>query len=82
MLYLANELVRKDKITKHKLSPDYNNKRIIGFEKNVKLQWSTEDINKTGIIGNPINANSKKGKEITNIAISTLKEIITEIKLL
>ena len=42
----------------------YNNKKLIGFEKNVKLQWSTEDINKTGIIGNPINANSKKGKGI------------------
>ena len=82
MLYLANELVRKDKITKHKLSPDYNNKKLIGFEKNVKLQWSTEDINKNGIIGNPVNASSKKGKELTNIAISTLKKIITELKLL
>ena len=82
MLYLANELVRKDKITKHKLSPDYNNKRLIGFEKNIKLQWSTEDINKNGIIGNPANASSKKGEELTNIVTSTLKKIIIELKLL
>ena len=61
---------------------DYNNKRLIGFEKNIKLQWSTEDINKNGIIGNPANADSKKGKELTNIITSTLKKIITELKLL
>ena len=79
---LANELVRKNKITKHKLSPDYNNKRLIGFEKNIKLQWSTEDINKNGIIGNPANASSKKGEELTNIVTSTLKKIIIELKLL
>ncbi|MDC0232986.1 creatininase family protein [Pelagibacteraceae bacterium] len=82
MLYLANELVRKNKKTKHKLSPDYNNKNIIGFEKNIKLQWSTEDINNSGIIGNPINANSQKGKDLTNIATSTIKKIIKELKLL
>jgi creatinine amidohydrolase len=82
MLYLANNLVRKNKIKKNKLSPDYNNKKLIGFEKNVKLQWNTEDINKTGIIGNPKNANSQKGKEITNIATSTIKKIIKELKLL
>jgi len=46
------------------------------------LQWSTEDINKTGIIGNPMNASAKKGKEITNIATSTLKKMIAELKLL
>ena len=82
MLYLANNLVRKNKIKKNKLSPDYNNKKLIGFEKNVKLQWDTEDINKNGIIGNPKNANSQKGKEITNIATSTIKKIIKELKLL
>ena len=82
MLYLANNLVRKNKIKKNKLSPDYSNKKLIGFEKNVKLQWNTEDINKTGIIGNPKNANSQKGKEITNIATSTIKKIIKELKLL
>jgi len=82
MMYLANELVKKDKIRKHKLSPDYKNKKLIGFEKNIKLQWSTEDINKLGIIGNPINANSQKGKKLTKIVTSTLTKIIKELKLL
>ena len=81
MLYLAKELVRNKKITKHKISPDSKNNNIIGFEKNVKLQWNSEDINKRGIIGNPVNASSKKGEKITNIAILTIKKIVKELKL-
>ena len=80
MLYLAKELVRNKKITKHNISPDSKNKNIIGFEKNVKLQWNSEDINKRGIIGNPVNASSKKGEKITNIAILTIKKIVKELK--
>ena len=82
MLYLANELVRKNKITKHNLSPDYKNNKLIGFEKNIKLQWVTENINKKGIIGNPINSNAQKGKKLTKIATTTIKKIIKELKLL
>ena len=82
MLYLANEKVRTDKISKGKLSPDYKNNKIIGFEKNIKLQWDTQNISKSGIIGNPQNASSIKGQKITKVAISTLEKIIKELKLL
>ncbi len=82
MLYLAKELVKINKIKTNQLSPDYNSNNLIGYEKNIKLQWSTEDINKKGIIGNPIKATSEKGKKITDIAISAIKKIIEELKLL
>ena len=80
MLHLAKELVKVSKIKKHKLSPDYKNNNIIGFEKIIKMQWNTKDISKTGIIGNPLKANSKKGKDLTGIAIKTLNKIIKELK--
>ena len=82
MLYLANEKVRINKISKGKLSPDYKNNKIIGFEKNIKLQWDTQNISKSGIIGNPQNASSIKGQKLTKVAISTIEKIIKELKLL
>ena len=82
MLYLAKEKVRINKISKGKLSPDYNNKKIITFEKNIKLQWDTKDISKSGIIGNPQNASSVKGEKLTKVAILTIEKIIKELKLL
>jgi len=82
MLYLAKEKVRINKISKGKLSPDYNNKKIITFEKNIKLQWDTKDISKSGIIGKPQNASSVKGEKLTKVAILTIEKIIKELKLL
>ena len=82
MLYLAKEKVRVNKIFKEKLSPDYKSNKIIGFEKNIKLQWDTQNISKSGIIGNPQNSSSIKGQKITKIAISTIEKIIKELKLL
>ena len=82
MLYLAKEKVRVNKIFKEKLSPDYNSNKIIGFEKNIKLQWDTQNISKSGIIGNPQNSSSIKGQKITKVAISTIEKIIKELKLL
>ena len=82
MLYLDKENVRINKIKKGRLSPDYKSKNVIGYEKDVKLQWNTENISKTGIIGNPLNANSLKGEKLTKITISTIEKIIKELKLL
>jgi len=82
MLYLDKENVRIKKIKKGSLSPDYKSKNLIGYEKNVKLQWDTENISKTGIIGNPLNASSLKGEKLTKITISTIEKIIKELKLL
>ena len=82
MLYLDKENVRVNKITKGNLSPDYKSKKIIGYEKNVKLQCDTHNISKTGIIGNPKNASSLKGEKIVKITISTIEKIINELKLL
>ena len=48
----------------------------------MKLQWNTENISKTGIIGNPLNANSLKGEKLAKITISTIEKIIKELKLL
>ena len=44
MLYLDKENVRINKIKKGHLSPDYKSKNVIGYEKDVKLQWNTENI--------------------------------------
>ena len=78
----AKDKVRVDKIFKEKLSPDYKSNKIIGFEKNIKLQWDTKDINKSGIIGNPKNSSSIKGQKLAKVAISTIEKIIKELKLL
>ena len=82
MLYLNNENVRINKIKKGPLSPDFESKDLIGYEKNVKLQWDTENISKTGIIGNPVNASASKGEKLSKITISTIEKIIKELKLL
>ena len=82
MLYLDKENVRINKIKKGFLSQDYKSKKIIGFEKNVKLQWDTENISKTGIIGNPQNASASKGEKLVKITIFTIEKIIKELKLL
>ena len=55
---------------------------LIGYENNVKLQWDTENISKTGIIGNPVNASASKGEKLSKITISTIEKIIKELKLL
>ena len=82
MLYLDKENVRINKIKKGFLSSDYKSKKIIGFEKNVKLQWDTKNISKTGIIGNPQNATASKGEKLLKISILTMEKIIKELKLL
>ena len=48
----------------------------------MKLQWNTQNISKTGIIGNPMNASALKGGKLTKITISTIEKIIKELKLL
>ena len=82
MLYLNYENVRINKIKKGPLSPDFKSKDLIGYEKNVKLQWDTENISKSGIIGNPVNASASKGEKLSKITISTIEKIIKELKLL
>ena len=82
MLYLDKENVRINKIKKGLLSPDYKSKNLIGYEKDVKLQWDTDNISKNGIIGNPKNASSSKGGKLVKITISTIEKIIKELKLL
>ena len=71
----------------HGYSLDDANKKIFQFisecyEKNVKLQWDTENISKKGIIGNPLNASSSKGEKIVKTTVSTIEKIIKELKLL
>ena len=82
MLFLDKDNVRLNKIKKGSLSPDLKSKKIIGYEKNVKLQWDTQNISKTGIIGNPQNASCLKGEKLVTITISTIEKIIKELKLL
>ena len=79
MLYLHPELVKTKFIKKNILSPDNNSKQIISYEKNIKRAWNTEDINKSGIIGNPAGSSSLKGKQIIDITLNTLKKIVTEL---
>ena len=79
MLYLYPLLVKKNLIKKNALSPDFKSKSIISYEKNVKRAWNTEDINKSGIIGNPIGSSSLKGKQILDITLNTLKKIVMEL---
>ena len=79
MLYLYPLLVKKNLIKKNVLSPDFKSKSIISYEKNVKRAWNTEDINKSGIIGNPVGSSSLKGKQILDITLNTLKKIVMEL---
>ena len=56
--------------------------KSIGYEKNIKLQWNTENISNTGIIGNPKHSSSAKGQKLVNIIILTIQKIIKELELL
>ena len=78
MLYLFPNLVRRSKIFKNKLSPDYLSSKIISYEKNIKKAWLTRELSKNGIIGNPTNASAIKGRKIVEKVIICLKKIINE----
>ena len=78
MLYLFPELVKLNKFKTHEYSSDYKSKKIISFEKNIKKSWLTEEISKSGIIGNPIKANKEKGRKIIDKIINCLNKIINE----
>ena len=80
MLYLHPKLVKSGKIKKHQQSPDVKSKNIISYEKTIKRAWNTDDLSKSGIIGDPTNASSLKGKKILEVISNTLKKIITEMK--
>ncbi len=79
MLYLHPLLVKQNLIKKNVLSSDCKSKSFISYEKNIKRAWNTEDINKSGIIGNPVGSSSLKGKQIIDITLNTLKKIVTEL---
>ena len=79
MLYLYPLLVKKNLIKKNAISPDFKSKSTISYEKNIKRAWNTEDINKSGIIGNPVGSSSLKGKKILDITLNTLKKIVMEL---
>ena len=78
MLYYYPKLVRKNNIKKNKLSPDVSSQKIITYEKSIKKAWLTEELSKSGIIGDPRNASALKGEKISNIVIDCIKKIIDE----
>ncbi len=79
MLYLYPELVKLNKITTYEYSTDFKSKNIITLEKNIKKSWLTEEISKSGIIGNPIKANETKGRKIVEKVINYINKIINEL---
>ena len=78
MLYLFPDLVRKSKIYKYKLSPDYLSSKTISYEKNIKKTWLTNELSKNGIIGDPTNASAIKGEKIVDKVVIFLKKIVNE----
>ena len=78
MLYYYPKLVRKNNIKKNKLSPDVSSQKIITYEKSIKKAWLTEELSKSGIIGDPRNASALKGEKISNIVIDCIRKIIDE----
>jgi len=78
MLYLFPNLVRQSKISKHRLSPDYLSSKTISYEKNIKKAWTTKELSKSGIIGDPRKSNSKIGKKIIDRVTQKLNKIINE----
>ena len=78
MLYLFPNLVRQSKISKHRLSPDYLSSKTISYEKNIKKAWTTKELSKSGIIGDPRKSNAKIGKKIIDRVTQKLNKIINE----
>ena len=79
MLYLYPELVKLDKFTSYEYSTDLKSKKIISLEKKIKKSWLTEEISKTGIIGNPIKSNKEKGRKIVAKVINYINKIVNEL---
>ena len=77
-VYLFPNLVRKSKIVKHKLSPDYLSSKTITYEKNIKKAWITNELSKSGIIGDPSKSSAKIGKKIIDRVTLKLNKIISE----
>ena len=78
MLYLYPKLVKLNKFKTFKYSSDFKSKKIISLEKNIKKSWLTEEVSKSGIIGNPLKSNEEKGKKIVQIVLSCMNKIINE----
>ncbi len=79
MLYLFPELVDLDKLTSYEYSTDLKSKKIITLEKNIKKSWLTEEISKSGIIGNPSKSNQDKGRKIVLKVINYINKIVNEL---
>ena len=78
MMFLYPNLVKYKKISPNLISPDYKSNNIISYEKTIKRAWNTQDISKSGIIGDPTKANQEKGKKILKIAVNNIIKIINE----
>tara|TARA_Y100001935_G_scaffold250273_1_gene250113 strand:+ start:173 stop:934 length:762 start_codon:yes stop_codon:yes gene_type:complete len=78
MMFLYPNLVKYKKISSNLISPDYKSNNIISYEKKIKRAWNTQDISKSGIIGDPTKANKEKGKKILKIAVNNILKIINE----
>ncbi len=79
MLYLFPKLVKLNSFTTFKYSKDFKSRKIISLEKNIKKSWLTEEISKSGIIGNPINSNKEKGRKIVEKVINCMNKIVNEL---
>ena len=78
MLYLFPELVKNKKFSYSEISPDFNSKDIISLEGKIKKSWLTDEISKSGIIGNPNNSTKEKGEKIVLKVVKILNKIINE----
>ena len=79
MLYLFPELVNMDKLTSYEYSTDLKSTKIITLEKKIKKSWLTEEISKSGIIGNPSKSNQDKGRKIVLKVINYINKIVNEL---
>lgn len=84
MMHLHPELVRTDKLEKD--SPvnftgaqDFHYVKLDGTHNVLGFPWYTKEITRTGVIGNPCNANEAKGKKVTEIIVDALIKVVKEL---
>ncbi len=73
MLALDEDMVRKNKIKRHKLHPKLTRATNGSFP-----GWKAEDYSSAGVLGDPTKASAKKGQYIFENAVANLVRIIRE----
>ncbi len=84
MMALKPELVQTEKISKekpHKFTEESGHKYLkLAGTRGIEFSWLIDDVSDSGVIGDPTKATTELGKEVLELLIEKICEVLREIK--